>query len=102
LEANPDKINWFWLSLNKNAIPILETNPDKIEIDWSYLSMNASEGAICLLNANPDKINWDNLSENPNALHLLEENLDKINWTILCLNTGVFENPFDQYNYVLK
>jgi hypothetical protein len=32
----------------------------------------------------------------------LEVNKNKINWTMLCSNTGVFENPFDQYNYVLK
>ena len=48
-----DKINWYLLSRNLNAINLLEYNLDKI--------------------------NWDNLSENPNAIHLLEQNLDKIN-----------------------
>jgi hypothetical protein len=40
LEANSDKINWYWLS------------------------MNASEGAIRLLEANQDKIEWNVLCKN--------------------------------------
>jgi hypothetical protein len=32
----------------------------------------------------------------------LEANMDKINWSELCLNTGVFENPYNLYDYVLK
>jgi hypothetical protein len=57
---------------------ILEANPDKIF--WSYLSRNPSEGAMRILEANPDKIDWN----------------------VLCLNTGVFKNPYNQYHYVLK
>ena len=38
LEANPDKINWMYLSGNLNAIHLLESNPDKI--DWRHLSLN--------------------------------------------------------------
>lgn len=35
-----DKIHWGNMSLNPNAIRILENNPDKI--DWSYESINTS------------------------------------------------------------
>jgi len=33
-----DKIDWFWLSKNTNAIHLLEKNMDKI--NWSMLSGN--------------------------------------------------------------
>jgi hypothetical protein len=49
-----DKIDWFMLSLNTNAIRLLEQNLDKID--------------------------WIMLSYNPNTIHLLEQNLNKINW----------------------
>ena len=36
-----DKINWWWLSKNKNAIHILERNLDKLNKNgWSELSLN--------------------------------------------------------------
>jgi hypothetical protein len=38
LEKNLDKIKWFYLSENINAIHILEKNLDKV--DWNYLSEN--------------------------------------------------------------
>ena len=47
LEKYPDKINWYNLSSNPNAIRILEQNPDKI--------------------------NWWHLSKNRNAIHLLAQ-----------------------------
>jgi hypothetical protein len=31
LEANPEKIDWSYLSENPNAIQLLETNLDKID-----------------------------------------------------------------------
>jgi len=40
LEKNMDKISWFALSFNPNAIHLLEKNSDKI--DWYNLSMNPS------------------------------------------------------------
>jgi hypothetical protein len=82
LEAIPDKIDWYLLSTNPSALPILEANPNKIE--WSNLSQNPS--ALPLLEANPDKIDWFNLSQNPNAMRLIEANLDKINWSMLYRN----------------
>lgn len=58
LQKNPDKISWFDLSSNPNAIEIL----------------------------NMDKINWERLSLNPKAIHLLEKNKTKIDWEKLSLN----------------
>jgi hypothetical protein len=48
------------------------------------LSLNPN--AIHLLEQNVDKINWNTLSENPNAIHLLEQNVDKIDWSALLSN----------------
>ena len=59
-----DKIYWYYLSLNLNAIHLLEQNIDKI--DWSDLSHNLN--AIHLLEQNIDKIDWTALSENKNAI----------------------------------
>ena len=33
-----NKIDWYWLSLNPNAIELLKENQDKI--DWYYFSKN--------------------------------------------------------------
>jgi hypothetical protein len=43
------------------AMDLLEANPDNI--NWVYLSSNPA--AIHLLKENLDKISWDKLSENP-------------------------------------
>ena len=40
-----------------------------VKIDWMCLSVNSN--AIPLLEKNPDKIYWEGLSLNPNAIHLL-------------------------------
>ena len=61
------KVDWVYLSLNPNAIPILEKNLDKVS--WSLLSKNPN--AIPMLEKNLDKVCWGSLSENPNAIHLL-------------------------------
>jgi hypothetical protein len=85
------KIRWDGLSLNPNAIHILEVNQDKI--DWENLSGNPN--AIHILEANQDKINWKYLSSNPNAIHLLKANIDKINWYFLSGNPSIFEYDYD-------
>ena len=59
-----DKINSEYLSLNPNAIDLLEQNLDKV--DWNYLSRN------------------------PNAIPILERNLDKVDWNIYL----VIQMPF--------
>jgi len=40
LEKNMDKIDWFGLSLNPNAIHLIEKNIDKI--NYTCLSLNPS------------------------------------------------------------
>jgi hypothetical protein len=55
---NPDKINWYMLSQNPNAIHMLEKNQDRID--------------------------WGMLSQNPNAIHMLEKNQDRIVWSRQC------------------
>jgi hypothetical protein len=60
-----DKINWYFLSQNPDAIHILEKNLDKI--DWYGLSLNS------------------------NAIHILEKNLDKVNWDALYCNPSIFQ-----------
>src|SRR5579871_1353948 len=53
-----------WIDINK--------------LDFRYLSMNPN--AIDLLEKHSGKIDWDLLSRNPNAIHLLEKHPEKINW----------------------
>jgi hypothetical protein len=64
LRENPDKIDWYELSQNPNAIDLLRENPDKI--NWRRLSENPN--AIEILRENPDKIIWFNLSQNLKGL----------------------------------
>ena len=47
---------------------ILEKNIDKIDREWSNLSLNPD--AIHLLEKNKDKINWYDLSKNPSIFKL--------------------------------
>jgi hypothetical protein len=90
LKANPDKIDFSYLSGNPSqyAIELLKANPQKI--DWLYLSLNPSQYAIELLKANPQKIEWETLSGNPNAIELLKANPEKINWEWLSSNPSQY------------
>ena len=56
---------------------------------WEILSLNPN--AIHLLEKNMDKIDWNELSHNPSAIHLLEQNIDKIYWFNLSSNPNIFE-----------
>ena len=64
-------VSWPMLSLNPEAMYLLENNIDKI--DWYYLSRNPA--AIPLLETHRHNIDWNGLSKNPNpnAIHLLEQ-----------------------------
>ena len=66
---------------------------DTNKIRWSLLSLNPN--AIHLLEKNVDKIDWNRLSSNPNAIHLLEKNVDKINWCMLSENPSIFELDYE-------
>jgi hypothetical protein len=98
LTNNMDKINWHNLSLNPAAIHLLEANPNKI--NWSLLSQNPA--ALSLLKANPYKIDWINLSRNPAAIDILEANQDKVDWHYLSFNPAIFvENIWEDYFFTL-
>jgi len=56
------------------------------------LSLNPN--AIHLLEKNPSKINWNNLFRNRGAIHLLEKNPSKIDWYYLSANPSIFEFDF--------
>ena len=73
MENNLEKINWYNLSGNKNAIHILENNLEKI--------------------------NWDNLSRNKKAIHILENNLERINWYEVSGNRYIFDPIYWELAY---
>jgi hypothetical protein len=81
-----DKLDWDALSINPNAVHLLEQNQDKI--NWLMLSKNPN--AVELLEQNPQKIDWYQLCTNPNAIHLLEQNQDKIDSYWISLNPSIF------------
>lgn len=76
---------------NPAAIDILEANPD--QIDWQFLSENPF--ATRLLLANPRRVHYDRLIRNPNpeVMPLLEANLNympRICWPDLFRNPAIF------------
>lgn len=79
---NPDKINWYFLSTNKNAIQLLEANRDKV--NWCQLMKY--KNAIHLITKNPNRILWCELCKNKNAADIILKNLDKIDISYLLLN----------------
>ena len=115
-----DKIDWYSLTANPNAIELLKEYPHKIEweylsanpaaidwlkenknvIDWGMLSENPN--AIQLLKENRKKIHWEKLCKNPNAIELLKKNRKKINWRLLCLNENAFELIKERVEYEMS
>jgi hypothetical protein len=86
-----EKINWWVLSANPEAIQLLEANRDKI--DWVQLGKNPK--AIKLLEeelkVRPQNIYWYSLSGNPEAIKILNKNKDKIVWSIFSENQNAGE-----------
>ena len=84
--VHEDKLNRRRLSMNPNAIHLLEKYPEKIY--WRELAGNRN--AIFLYEKYPEKISW-RLSSNLNAMPLLEKNSETIDWDILsgllCINS---------------
>lgn len=97
--ADIEKINWWVLSANPEAIQLLEANRDKI--NWVQLGTNPK--AIKLLEeelqVRPQNIYWYSLSGNPEAGKLLKRNPHKIVWSIFSENPIACEllkeNPKD-------
>jgi hypothetical protein len=57
---------------------------------WKQLSLN--ENAIDILERNLEKIDWYNLSINENSISIFENHKDKINW----LNLSIFELDYEK------
>ena len=62
-------------------------------------NITINENAINLLENNQEKINWNYLSKNPNAIHLLEKNIDKINWSVLSYNKNAIHLLENNWNF---
>ena len=82
LENNKNKIDWFNISKNSNAIHLIE---DRVEYEkqfnideYDYLTFG------CKL------LSWCEISSNPNAIELLKNNQDKIDWHLLSANPSIF------------
>jgi len=100
LKENEDNIMWGYLSGNPNAIDLLEKNKD--EIEWSILSINTNPRAIEMLNENQKNIDWFMLSKNPNAIELLKKNRENINWRALCINENAHELIKERVEYEMS
>ena len=85
------KLNWFWLSLNPYAIPLLEKYPEKI--NWSWLSGNPN--AIPLLEKYPEKIVWSWLSRNPS---IFTYDYDAMRERCLIFKEDLMKNRFHPRN----
>ena len=90
-----EKLDWGKLSLNINAVKLLDENPNNI--DWRNLPGNRNPYAIDLIKKYAidnkeleDNIDWNILSCNPNAIDLLEtqikKDIDSISWYLLAEN----------------
>jgi hypothetical protein len=64
------------------------------------LSINYN--AIHILEKNPDKINWCFLSINKLSIHLLENNQELITWKFPSANWGIFEIDHIKYQQLLS
>lgn len=95
-----NKINWQYLSLNPNALSILEKNKDKI--DYDRLTQNTNPKAVAMVIKLYEKTNNPRLismlSNNPSAIYFLEKYQTKVNYERLAENPGIFiEDKPDRY-----
>ncbi len=113
---NINNLNWSMLSLNPNAIYLLEENIDnmnryliksnpyieclKNNKRHNRINLIKNHEAIKLLKMK--RINWFYTSANSNDIKLLRENLNKIDWVMLSSNPNAIEllreNP-DKINW---
>lgn len=80
-----DECDWFSLSGNSGAVPLLQKYPEKI-VWFEFCHHNHSPDIISLLEQHFDKINWKYLSANPAAIPLLQKYPEKIDWRWLSSN----------------
>jgi len=98
------------LLFNINGIDILERKLEKestipTTFNWSNLSLNPN--AIELLEKYPEKINLYNLCTNPNGINILERNKeiinkDKIAYKYLSKNPNIFIYDYDRMRTNMK
>ena len=93
LEENTNKINWIYFSRNYNGLKILLKNTHNI--CWYQLSRNENPDVIKVLAENKDKIDWRFLSANPIAMKLLSENPHKICWFHFSKNPAIFQLDYE-------
>lgn len=71
IEENPDRVRWaHWPTFKKQTITQLNT------LKWHSLSLNSN--AVQIMQANVDIADWYWLSSNPRSIHILEKNYDKV------------------------
>jgi len=109
-KRKPININWNILSLNRNAIELLDqkihqgenssTLPLKQQINWNNLALNLN--AVHLMQ---DKINseknyrhkayWNTLCENPNAIDIIKKEYkrktNRLNWKYISKNPNAID-----------
>jgi hypothetical protein len=81
LDKNWDKIIWYQLSQNPEAIDILNKNRDKIV--WSELSENPNAGELF-----KDRVEYEN--KLPKKKYNELSNHNKLNWYGLSKNPSIF------------
>jgi hypothetical protein len=89
----PQNINWISFSTNPFAADYLRIHPEKIDfwgLSWNYNAVDIIEKKL------HREISWVGLSQNKNAIHLLEKNKHNINWAQLSTNPAIFEYPYSK------
>ena len=91
LEPHVDKLNWLCLSMNPNAMPLIEQHLEerKDDLNWSVLCSNPAIGSLLkpeLFRLCEKEIDWKYLSRNPHVIPFLEKHLNKVDWYYLCEN----------------
>ena len=89
-----------YINYNIEKMMILRNLIDLDKLNWSYLSGN--KNAIHILEHNLDKVDWSELSGNINAIHILENNLDKVDWYYLSLNENIFTYDYKKMQFLME
>ncbi len=86
------------LSINPNAISILEKKLNKV--DWYKLSENPS--AMHLIEKYINKVNKTTLFANPAAVFMLENNLREMNYEMIASNPSMMHIIRDNYTKIIS
>jgi hypothetical protein len=90
VQQHISKLSWLMVSINPNAISILEKKLDEISWNMSFIEqafLSSNPGAVHLLEKRLDKIDWATFSANPCAIDVLEKNPEKICWSMFSFNS---------------